>query len=54
VATEKRRRLQAYLEPELAELIRQRAEDGHRPESWEIERLIRLGLQATDAEGHKP
>jgi len=49
VATDKRRRLQAYLEPELADLIRQRAEDGHRPESWEVERLIRLGLQATEA-----
>ena len=49
MATDKRRRLQAYLEPELADLIRQRAEDGHRPESWEVERLIRLGLQATEA-----
>ena len=45
-----RKRLQLYLEPDLAELIRQRAEDGHRPESWEVERLIRLGLQATQAE----
>ncbi len=48
-AAMKKHRLQAYLEPELAELIRQRAEDGHRPESWELERLIRLGLKATEA-----
>lgn len=46
---ERRQRVQAYLEPELAEAIRKRAEDGHRPESWELERLIRLGLQASSA-----
>jgi hypothetical protein len=51
---ERRQRVQAYLEPELAEVIRKRAEDGHRPESWELERLIRLGLQASSVqEGSK-
>jgi hypothetical protein len=49
LATMKKQRLQAYLEPEIAEQIRQRAEDGHRPESWEVERLIRLGLKASEA-----
>jgi len=42
-----RKRLQLYLDPELADEIRRRAETGHRPESWEVERLIRLGLHAS-------
>jgi hypothetical protein len=54
VTTLKKQRIQAYLEPELAEQIRQRAEAGHRPESWEMERLIRLGLQATEAAEQGP
>ena len=44
-----RKRLQLYLDPELADEIRRRADRGHRPESWEVERLIRLGLQAISA-----
>jgi hypothetical protein len=40
-------RIQAYLDPETAQEIRRRAEAGHRPESWELERLIRLGLKAS-------
>jgi hypothetical protein len=54
VTTLKKQRIQVYLEPVLAELIRQRAEAGHRPESWELERLIRLGLQATEAAEREP
>lgn len=54
VTTPKKQRIQAYLEPELADQIRQRAEAGHRPDSWELERLIRLGLQATEAAEQEP
>ena len=50
MSTAKRQRLQAYLDPELAATIRRRAEEGNRPESWEVEKLIRLGLQASEAE----
>ena len=39
-------RLQAYVDPELHEQVRRRAEAGHRPESWEVELLIRAGLEA--------
>lgn len=41
-----KQRVQVYLDQELAQEIRRRADEGHRPESWEVERLIRLGLQA--------
>lgn len=44
-----KQRVQVYLDPETAEEIRRRAEAGHRPESWEVERLVRLGLQAKPA-----
>jgi hypothetical protein len=38
-------RLQAYLDPDLVEKIREQAQKNHRPESWEIERLLRLALE---------
>jgi len=41
---EARIRLQAYLPQSLAELIKQKAEKAERPESWELLRLIKLGL----------
>lgn len=41
----KRTRIQAYLDPELAELVRQRAREEDRAESREVVRLIRLGLE---------
>lgn len=44
--TRKRARIQAYLEPELAEIIRRRAEEEDRPESREVTRLVQLGLEA--------
>lgn len=47
----KRARIQAYLDPELAELIRQRAEEHDRSESRELSRLVKLGLEA---EQHQP
>ena len=46
VSSTKRARIQAYLEPELAEIIRKRAEEEDRPESREVTRLVRLGLEA--------
>ena len=46
VSSTKRARIQAYLEPELAEIIRRRAEEEDRPESREVTRLVRLGLEA--------
>jgi hypothetical protein len=48
-----KQRVQAYLDPETAEEIRRLAEAGHRPESWELERLIRLGLKANQPEQKK-
>lgn len=42
----KKARIQAYLEPELAEIIRKRAVEEDRPESREMTRLVRLGLEA--------
>lgn len=42
-----KQRIQAYLDPETAQEIKRLAEAGHRPESWELERIIRLGLQAS-------
>ena len=45
-----KQRIQAYLDPETAQEIKRLAEDGHRPESWELERIIRLGLQASQRE----
>lgn len=50
----KKVRLQAYVEPELAQQITQAAREGHRPESWELEQLLRLGLQAKKAGGFVP
>jgi len=46
VPSPKRARIQAYLEPELAEIIRSRALEEDRPESREVTRLVRLGLEA--------
>ena len=46
VSSTKRARIQAYLEPELAEIIRRRAEEEDRPESREVARLVQLGLEA--------
>ena len=39
-------RLQAYLPPDIAERIRKRAAVADRPESWELLRVIKLGLEA--------
>lgn len=47
----KKSRVQAYLEPELAEIIRNRAAEEGRPESREVSRLVRLGLEV-DATGY--
>lgn len=41
----KRTRIQAYLDPELAERVRRRAREEDRAESREVVRLIRLGLE---------
>lgn len=46
VPSPKRARIQAYLEPELAEIIKSRAVEEDRPESREMTRLVRLGLEA--------
>ena len=46
VASDKRARIQTYLDPEIAELIRKRAEEEDRPESREVSRLVKLGLEA--------
>lgn len=42
----KRSRIQAYLDPELAEVVRLRAQEEDRAESREITRLVKLGLEA--------
>lgn len=42
-------RVQAYLDKNLAELVRERAKAGRRPESWEYEYLIRKGLASEEA-----
>lgn len=42
----KRTRIQTYLDEELVEVVRQRAKEEDRPESREVGRLVRLGLQA--------
>jgi hypothetical protein len=47
--TARKRRLQAYLAPDLAERIRDNAQRHHRPESWEVERLLRLALEMEGA-----
>lgn len=44
MGTARKLRLQAYLDPELVEKIREHARANHRPESWEVERLLRLAL----------
>lgn len=44
--TSKRSRIQAYLDPELAEAVRLRAREEDRAESREITRLVKLGLEA--------
>jgi hypothetical protein len=49
-----KQRLQAYVDPEIAEEVRRRAEAGHRPESWELEQIIRRGLQATQPSAQEP
>lgn len=46
MSTAKRDRIQAYLDPELAELVRKRAQDSDRSASREVTRLVRLALQA--------
>lgn len=46
VPSDKRARIQTYLDPEIAELIRKRAEEEDRPESREVSRLVKLGLEA--------
>jgi hypothetical protein len=42
-------RIQAYLDKNLAELVRERAKAGRRPDSWEFEYLLRKGLEAEEA-----
>lgn len=44
--TSKRSRIQVYLDPELAEAVRLRAQEEDRAESREITRLVKLGLEA--------
>jgi hypothetical protein len=46
MAEHRKERVQAYLDPDIARAVRERAEQGRRPESWEINHLLRLGLQA--------
>lgn len=46
MATETRVRLQAYLPPDIADQIKQKAEAAQRPESWEVLRLLKVGLAA--------
>ena len=48
--TARKRRLQVYLAPDLAERIRDNAQRQYRPESWEVERLLRLALETEGAE----
>lgn len=50
MAQQRKARIQAYLDPDVAEAVRQRAEEGRRPESWEINHLLRLGLQSATAD----
>lgn len=45
-----KQRVQVYLDPETAEEVKRRTSAGHRPISWELERLIRLGLKAKAAQ----
>jgi hypothetical protein len=49
-----KQRLQAYVDPEIAEEVRRRAEIGRRPESWELEDIIRRGLQPTQPDPSAP
>ena len=46
MSTEARVRLQAYLPHQIAELIKLKAVKAERPESWELLRIIKLGLTA--------
>ena len=39
-------RVQGLLEPELAKIVLDRAKEGRRPVSREVEHLIQLGLEA--------
>jgi hypothetical protein len=48
MARQKKERVQAYLDPDLAVEIKERALRGHRPESWEINYLLRLALDTED------
>lgn len=45
-----KQRVQVYLDAETAEEVKRRTSAGHRPVSWELEHLIRLGLKAKAAE----
>lgn len=42
----KRSRIQVYLPPTVADVVRQRAQEEGRPESSEVTRLVKLGLEA--------
>ena len=46
MATKNKIRLQAYLPQSLAELIKEKAQKAERPETWEMLRIIKLGLEA--------
>ena len=46
MTTGNRIRLQAYLPQNLAELIKEKAQKAERPETWEMLRIIKLGLKA--------
>lgn len=50
--TSKRSRIQVYLDPELAKIVRLRAQEEDRAESREITRLVKLGLEA-DVKNYK-
>lgn len=45
----KKVRLQAYLDPVLAKKVRDNARANHRPESWEVERLLLKALESEKA-----
>jgi hypothetical protein len=48
MSRQKKERVQAYLDPDLAVEIKERAVRGHRPESWEINYLLRLALNTEE------
>jgi hypothetical protein len=43
-------RVQTYLDPKVVEAVKQRALEGRRPDSWEVEYLLRIALQSEGVE----